>query len=146
MVINRVDRDSRNPANAAGFVYQDSRSPALLYQTSAPYTPPNGGRPWGVSLGASLGNIHELRYKWRGENAEYALDIPIPTPCDVVLFASVRQNDPTTNPVFLTGGTDRQFEALSPEDKFLVAYSSFAQYGAIAGSLTFDQSITENVP
>lgn len=149
--IPRTIRDYRNPANTDGFMYMDSRSPALLYQTGAPdgtgYAPPNGGRPYGVSLGASLGNIHELRYRWRGENAEYALDIPIATPCDIALFASVYQTDPATNPTFTAGTTtDRQFAALSDEDKFLVAYPSFAQYGSIAGSLTFDLSVGENVP
>lgn len=146
MIIGKTSRDTRNPSNSDGVIYQDALSPALLYQTLAPYTPPNGGRPWGVPIGASLGNIHELRYKWRGENAEYALDIPIRVPCDVVLFASVRQNDPSTNPVFLADGTDRQFQSLGDEDKFLVAYAPYAQYGAIAGTLTFDRSVGREVP
>lgn len=150
MVIPKGDRDTRNPSNTDGFIYQDALSPALLYQFGAPdgtgYVPPNGGIPWGRPIGASLGNIHELRYKWRGENAEYALDIPIPTPCDVALFASVRQNDPSLNPVFAADGTDRQFTALSDEDKFLVAYAPYAQYGVISGTLTFDQSIGKKIP
>lgn len=150
MVIPKNSRDTRNPSNTDGFMYQDALSPALLYDTGAPdgtgYTPPFGGRPWGEPLGASLGNIHEQRYKWRGENAEYALDIPIPVPCDVALFASVRQNDPTTNPVFVADGTDRQFAALSAEDQFLIAYGAYAQYGTIAGTLTFDQTVGECVP
>lgn len=150
MVIPRGGRDTRNPANTDGFIFQNASSPALLYQTGNPdgtgYTAPNGGVPWGLPIGASLGNIHELRYKWRGENAEYALDIPVPAPCDVALFASVRQNDPATNPVFLASGTDRQFAALSDEDKFLIAYSQFAQYGVISGTLTFDQSVGDCVP
>ena len=105
MVLNNGKRDTRNPQNADGLIYQDALSPALLYQTItgtalAPtaYTAPNGGRPWGKSIGASLGNIHDLRYPWRTDFSEYSLDIPIPVPCDVVLFASVRQNDPGTNP------------------------------------------------
>ncbi len=147
MIVNKVQRDTRNPANADGFIYQDSTSPALLYQVAAPYSPPNGGRPWGTPIGASLGNIHDLRYRWRADNSEYALDIPLPTPCDVIFFASVRQNDPETNPS-LAESTDitQQFSALSPEDQFVVAYSEFAQYGSIAGALVFDQNLGENVP
>lgn len=146
MVINRVQRDTRNPANTDGFIYQDSLSPALLYQTTAPYTPPNGGRPWGTPVGASLGNIHELRYKWRTDRSERVLDIPLSVPCDVVLFASVRQNDPATNPSLSDTGATQQFAALSPEDQFMVAYSQYAQYGAIAGALVFDENIGSDVP
>lgn len=147
MVIPKTFRDTRNPANADGFIFQDAKSPALLYQVPAPYTPPNGGRPWGKPIAASLGNIHELRYRWRSERSEEVLDIPIPLPCDVALFASVRQNDPTTNPVFDdTTTVSQQFVALTREDQFLVAYAATAQYGTIAGALVFDQNLGEDVP
>jgi hypothetical protein len=146
MVVNKVQRDTRNPANADGFIFQDALSPALLYQTTAPYSPPNGGRPWGTPLAASLGNIHELRYNWRADNSEYVLDLPVPVPCDVILFASVRQNDPELNPALADPTPTQQFLALSDEDKFLVAYSRFAQYGTIAGALVFDHNLGRNVP
>lgn len=150
MIINTVTRDMRNPTNSDGFVYQDSNSPTLLYQAGAPdgtgYVPPNGGRPWGTPLDASLGNIHELRYPWRAFNSEYALDIPIPTPCDVVLFASVRQNDPATNPTLCDSVDCSVMTALSPEDQFMVAFNEFVQYGSIAGSLVFDENLGRNVP
>jgi hypothetical protein len=145
MIVNTVTRDTRNPANADGIMYQDARSPALLYQTTGPYSPPNGGRPWGMPL-ASLGNIHELRYPWRTEQSEYSLDIPIPTPCDVLFFASVRQNDPDLNPTITTDAGCAVFSALSEEDRFLVAFNNFVQYGSIAGSLVFDQNIGRDVP
>lgn len=146
MIINKVQRDTRNPSNTDGFIYQDSLSPSLLYQTSVPYAPPNGGRPWGTPIGASLGNIHDLRYRWRSDYSEYALDIPIPTPCDVVLFASVRQNDPALNPTLASTVDCSAFSALCPEDQFMVAYNEFVQYGSIAGSLVFDQNLGEDVP
>ena len=146
MIINRVSRDTRNPANADGFIFQDSTSPSLLFQVAAPYSPPNGGRPWGTPMAASLGNIHELRYRWRADNSEYVLDIPVPAPCDVVLFASVRQNDPALNPLLLDPTLTQQFQALSEEDQFLVAYNTFAQYGVIAGSLVFDENLGSDVP
>lgn len=146
MVNNRVGRDTRNPANADGFIFQTSTSPSLLFQTAAPYSPPNGGRPWGTPIEASLGNIHELRYRWRANTSEYVLDIPIPAPCDVMLFASVRQNDPALNPTLADPMITQQFQALSEEDKFLMAYNQFAQYGTIAGSLVFDENQGKNVP
>lgn len=148
MIVGRSSRrDQRNPQNADGVVYMDSMSPALLYQSLAPYAPPNGGRPWGSPMVSSLGNIHELRYHWRDRYTQRALDVPINPPCDVALFASVRQNDPTTNPSFSDASDfTQQFSALSPEDQFVVAYASYAQYGSIAGALTFDQNLGEDVP
>jgi hypothetical protein len=145
MIVSKGRRDTRNPANADGLIYQDAKSPALLYQSLAPYVPPNGGRPWGRPIGASLGNIHEMRYPWRTDQSERTIDIPLPLPCDVALFASVRQNDPTTNPI-LASGTAMQFAALMPEDRFLTAYSAFAQYGSIAGALVFDLNLGEDQP
>jgi len=140
MVINKVQRDTRNPANADGVIYQDALSPALLYQTLGPYTPPNGGRPWGTPLAASLGNMHDLRYRSRSDQSERLLDIVIPAGCDVCLYVSVRQNDPATNP---SDGllTDNQFAALSPEDQFLLSFSANARYGSIYGALAFDQNL-----
>ena len=152
MIVNTVTRDTRNPANSDGFNYQDSRSPSLLYQAGAPsgvgYVPPNGGRPWGQPLAASLGNIHELRYPWRSDLAEYPLDVPIPTPCDVLLFASVRQADPALNPTLDSdaAASCAMFSALSEEDQFMVAFNDVVQYGTIAGSLVFDENLGEEVP
>jgi hypothetical protein len=153
MVIDKRQTDTRNPANSDGVIFRMSKSPALLYETiagppTAPtaYTPPHGGAPWGKAIKASLGNIHELRYSYRDQNSEYALDIPIQVPCDVALFVSVRQNDPTTNPSLANTGTTQQFNALSDEDQFLVAYSAFAQYGTIVGALTFDRNLGEDKP
>lgn len=140
MVIPKTFRDTRNPANADSFIYQDSYSPALLYQTSAPYSPPNGGRPWGVSIGASLGNIHEMRYPWRDTHVEHLLDIPIPLPCDVALFASVRQNRVGTNPSGVNMSAV-QIASLSREEQFLVNFHATARYGRIAGSLVFEENL-----
>jgi len=147
MVINKVQRDTRNPANADGVIYQDALSPALLYQTftgplltPVAYTPPNGGRPWGTPLAASLGNMHDLRYRTRFDQSERQLDIIVPAGCDIGLFVSVRQNDPTTNPP-ASGLTANQFAALSREDQFLTAFSTYAQYGVIFGALAFSENL-----
>jgi hypothetical protein len=150
MILPRTIRDTRNPQNTDGVNFQNSISPALLYQTIAgppgaptTYTPPNGGYPWGKPIAASLGNIHDMRYYWRTDQSERVLDIPVPVPCDVVLYASVRQNDPATNPTLISADSE-QWAALSREDRFVVAYSQFAQYGTIAGALTFDENLRED--
>jgi hypothetical protein len=96
MINNVVTRDTRNPANADGMVYQDATSTSLLYQvpydpTVPAYVPPNGGRPWGTPLAASLGNIHELRYPWRSNQTEYELDIPSQRPATCFSQASSKR-------------------------------------------------------
>jgi hypothetical protein len=253
MVIPKTQMARKNVNNADTFIFRDSYGPALLYETPFPaYVPPNGARPWGKPIGASLGNMHDLRYRWRYSDIEQTLDIPLPLPCDVALFASVRQNDPATNPsdvgkpavvggnvdlttltlpgalagetldITVNGTSDAitfgapatvadvlaeinavisptatattnaqnylvittaangfaqtlqptassalatlglsamaapatgvnaltadQFAALEHEEKFLTAFSAYAQYGRIAGSLVFDQNLGENVP
>ena len=156
MVIPKTQMARRNVQNADTVIFRDSYGPALLYETIAippgnfypsltVYTPPNGGRPWGRPIGASLGNIHDLRYRWRYAQLEEMLDMPIPLPCDVALVASVRQNNPALNPA-ASILTANQFSALSPEEQFLTAYSATAQYGRIAGSLVFSENLGEDVP
>lgn len=147
VVIPKTFQVTRNVQNADSLAFRDSRGPALLYETFAgpqfaptAYTPPNGGRPWGKPLASvSLGNMHDMRYRWRTGYLEQMLDVPVPLPCDVALYASVRQNDPSTNPA-ASSLTANQFSALSPEDQFLTAYNATAQYGRIAGSLVFSAS------
>jgi hypothetical protein len=146
MIIAKTRMVTRNVQNADTLMFRDAYGPALLYETIAgpqfaptAYVPPNGGRPWGKPLTTgSLGNMHDLRYRYRQSQLEQTLRIPIPLPCDVALFVSVRQNDPATNPA-ATSLTANQFAALGPEDQFLTAYSAYAQYGSIVGSLTFSQ-------
>jgi hypothetical protein len=153
VVIPKTTQVTRNVQNADSLQFRDAYGPCLLFETIAgpqfaptAYAPPNGGRPWGKPLGSvSLGNMHDLRYRWRTGYLEQMLDIPIPLPCDVAFFASVRQNDPATNP--LAGGlTAAQIAALGPEDQFLVNFAASAQYGRIAGSLVFDENLTEDEP
>ena len=151
VVIAKTKMVTRNVQNADTLMFRDSRGPALLYETFAgpqfaptAYKPPNGGRPWGKPLGSvSFGNMHDLRYRWRTGYLEQMLDIPVPLPCDVALFASVRQNDPSTNPTVSLSAN--QFTALGPEDQFLYAYSATAQYGRIAGSLVFSETSRDPV-
>jgi hypothetical protein len=146
---------TRNVQNADTLMFRDSKGPALLYETFAgpqfaptAYVPPNGGRPWGKPLGSSLGNMHDMRYRWRTGYLEQMLDIPVPVPCDIAIIASVRQNDPATNPA-ASGLSANQFAALGPEDQFLTAYPGAAgvgaQYGRIAASLVFSETSRDPV-
>jgi len=153
MVIPKTWMLTRNVQNADSLMFRDSYGPGMLFETIAgpqfaptAYKPPNGGRPWGKPLGSvSLGNMHDLRYRWRQSQLEQTLDIPVPLPCDIALFVSVRQNDPLTNPC--AGILNPcQFSALGPEDQFLTAFCGSAQYGRIAGSLVFDENLGEDVP
>lgn len=153
MVIPKTRMVTRNVQNTDSLMFRDAYGPSLLFETFAgpqfaptAYTPPNGGRPWGKPLArVSLGNMHSLDYRWRQSQLEQTLDIPIPLPCDVALFVSVRQNDPSTNPA-ASSLSANQFSALGPEDQFLTAYNTTAQYGRIAGSLVFDENLGEDVP
>lgn len=145
-VVPKTWRLTRNVQNADTLMFRDSYGPALLYEEVAgpplaptQYQPPNGGRPWGKPLAqGSLGSMHDLRYRWRTGYLEEMLDIAVPLPSDVCLFASVRQNDVATNPSASLLSA-QQFAALGPEDQFLTAYSATAQYGRVAGSLVFSQ-------
>jgi hypothetical protein len=157
MYIPKTAMVTRNVQNADSLMFRDAYGPCMLYETIAGpqfaptgYTPPNGGRPWGKPLGSvSLGNMHDMRYRWRQSQLEQTLDIPVPLPCDVALFASVRQNDPSTNPA-ASSLSANQFTALGPEDQFLTSFPGSAgvgaQYGRIAGSLVFDENLGEDVP
>ena len=133
-------RDVRNPANAPSVIYQSAKGPALLYQALAPYIPPNGGRPWGKPIASDLANWHDMRFPWRDSMIEHELCIPLPTPCEVALYASVGQH--TTGeggaPIF----SATQAAAAAPEDRFWAGFLSVA-YGRVAGSLIFGQEMNK---
>lgn len=147
MVLGKRWMDRRNPANRDSVIYLDSPgNSALLYQGVSPlfqpppaalYVPPNAGRPWGKPLASDLGNIHDNRFPWREDHSEESLCIPIPAPCDVVVYASVWQHD--TN---FDGSTNKpnfscsQFSAATPEDRFWATFHN-VQYGRVAASLIF---------
>jgi hypothetical protein len=142
MVRGRGFRDRRNPANAPSFSFEDATGPAWLYQSLAPtYVPPNAGRPWGTPLpNTDFGTIYDAgRHKWRSDQAERSMRVPIPAPCDLLLFASVWQHDPgvgeTQNrPTFTTA----QAAAASPEDRFWAEFD-FVQFGRVAGALIVEE-------
>lgn len=85
-----------------------SMTPALLYDTMTvpagnpyytnltAYTPPNGGRPYGVPLtdAPELSDIYGLQTKWRDADAWGSLDVEVEGPDTVCAFISVAQTNP----------------------------------------------------
>lgn len=136
MSVPRGSRARRNPSNTDSLIYLDSpgAGACLLYQSLAPYVPPNAGRPWGKPLHPSLGNIKDNRFPWRDDDAQVALCYPIPAPCDLVLYASVWQHDPGDGGGNKPTLTSAQAAAACPEDAFWAAFDDVV-YGRIAGSL-----------
>lgn len=145
MVVSKTWRDRRNPANSDSVIYLDTPGPsALLYQSLTPtYVPPNGGRPWGKPIHSSLANLHGMPYPWADDHAEEALRIPIPSPCDIAIFASVWQHNASgsiISPVAAPSFSANQFAAAGPEDRFWSAFAP-VQYGRIAASLIVSEEM-----
>jgi hypothetical protein len=130
-----------NIYNAEGLSYLDSQTPSLLY-LNAPteaggYIAPN--KIPGVPLVAQLGTFYDLRWNWRDDHAFFSLDAEIQGPCDIALFASVRQTNPETRtalvlPGSLPAGTD----SIPQEDAFVVNFPT-SIYWRIAGALLFQE-------
>jgi hypothetical protein len=132
------------------FKFQYADGPALLYGPPAPaapaggfypniasYTPPNGGRPYGVPIQAKLGTFYDLRTPWRADRAWDSLDIPVEGPETVAFFASVRQTNPSTRAVLTPPGTTYPL-GIPPEEQFLLNFPN-AIYGRVAGSMIVEE-------
>lgn len=141
-------RDTRSTTDADSLCYVDSKSSALLYQTLGPYTPPNGGRPYGSAIPyGDLGNFHDLRYPWRDSQSELELDIPIPPAHDVAVYASVWQHDPNAALATLDAS---HVAVLGPEDRFAYLFAGVnlgaglgCQYGRVAAQIVFEEEIAK---
>jgi hypothetical protein len=136
------EMNTAHPENAEGLQFLYSRTPALLFNTTPAdvggYTAPYGGKIPGMPLTAELGTIRDLRTLWTSDFAWGSLDVEVEGPCDIMLFASVKQTNPSTRctlvlPGVLPAGT----QSLPPEDAFLVNFPG-AMYWRIAGSLIFE--------
>lgn len=129
--------DTRNPLNADSLMFRDAVAPSLLFQTLGPYSPPNGGRPWGKALAASLGTIHGLPYPWRDSQVELELDVPIPPGNDVAVYCSAAQHDTSVSAPTLT---TQQAAAATPETAFWSAFTN-VQYNRVAAGMTFEDEV-----
>lgn len=139
-----------NTSNAEGLQFRYGTMSTLLYEVASPYTAPYGGLPPGVPLVPDLGTFHDIRFPWQNGDFD-SLDVEIQGPCDIVLFASVKQTNPNTRtPLVLPSGVP--LDVLGPEDGFIASLESaaggFAQqrgpapnavYWSVAGSLIFEE-------
>lgn len=105
---------------------------SLLFDPSGPfYTAPGNGVPPGRDVWG-LGTWRDMRFPWK--STSWDMRIPVRGPGVLVLYASVRQTDPTTRPVL---PPPDDLDAIRPEDRFLLEYPT-AVYGRIAGALAVE--------
>ena len=143
------------PIGIDNFAWRMSSTPALLFETATlvggyyvnltAYTPPNGGRPWGVPLlEGGFGSFYDLRTPWTASQAWHSLDVEIVGPKTVGFFASVRQADTSAPDYALTGsggppgGASIYGSGLPPEEAFLVNFPT-ANYWRIGGALVVEE-------
>lgn len=123
--------------NREGMAYRYAMGSAILFEKpGAPidgkgYVAPYGGIPPGSSLMSEYDGFKDTRSPWQ---TPIPLDLEVEGPCDIVLFASVkqtsaadRQNPP---PVQTTTG-------VATEDSF-VSNNPSAVYWRVSGSLIFE--------
>ena len=109
---------------------------ALLYVDGAVarYVPPASGQPPGFAV-EGTGTIFDVRNPWTAPNPIVSTDIN--GPCDLIMYASVRQSDLQTRTVWVPPpGFD--LSSLVPEDRFLAAFPNAALYRHIAGAMTIE--------
>lgn len=135
-----------NPLNSASTSQTYSRTPALLYETGhtpGTYQPP---AVQGSPLVPDLGTWHDLRFPWDSANAWHnSVDIEVEGPCDISLYASVKQSVSGTRATLIASPSAGLSEALPPEDQFLLLFTQ-AVYGRVAGSLIFEDPGMVSVP
>jgi len=138
-----LKRNTNNAFNAEGLQFQYAQTPALLFQKAPAeaggYVAPYGGIPPGNNLLADLSNFHDLRFPWQSSQTWSELDTEFEGPCDIALFASVKQTDPATRPTLPVGLTDNQQRTMPEEDRFVYNFPQTI-YGRIAGSLVFERN------
>lgn len=138
--VSNVPNIPTNVLNRAGSAQGYAQTPALLYNTinyAGTYSPP---AIQGDPLIPELGTWHDLRFPWESSQGWDSVDIQVDGPCDVALYASVKQTNPATRTTLtLPAFPNVQMEALEDsEDLFVFAFPQ-AQYGRVAGSLIFEE-------
>jgi hypothetical protein len=128
LVFNTLDGPSLN--------FRYANTPALLYESLAPYVPPGNGVPPGVDISPGLGSWQDGRFgPWRSEDALGSTDIAVQGPCDIGLFASVFQMPIQKNVPESAAGLD-------PDDAFLANHPT-AQFKRVAGSFFWKEVTAE---
>jgi hypothetical protein len=141
-----------NPNNADCFMFRDSQTPALLYEAFTPpflggggpivaYAPPYGGRPLYTEnpLIPDYGCWRDLRFPWTSTMGTFPIpDIEFEGPCDIALYASVRQTNPSTRAALTIPASPAAGTNSIPFEDAMVANFANTIYWRIAGSLAFD--------
>jgi hypothetical protein len=144
------------PSNSFAYRYASSGGSALLYEAATlpgslyvdltAYTPPNGGKPWGVAVenGGDFNTFYSLRTPHQTWGAWNALDIDVEGPNSWAFFASVYQTNPVTRGVISVPGTIIS-SGILPEEAFIINFSDIAsgdksaiQYFRVGGSLVVE--------
>ena len=153
-----------NLGNAESMQFLYGQTPALLFQQTPSdvggYVPPYGGQPPGNILVPDLATFHDLRFHWKSDRAWESIDVEIEGPCDVALFASVKQTTVSgvsaRTPLIIPPGVP--LGSLQREDAFIsvpadpgnpqqqVGPAPNAVYWRVAGSLIFEEENFIRVP
>lgn len=120
-----------NPLNGPSLSFRYANSPALLFESLAPYVPPGGGLPPGEPLSPGLGTWYDDRFGFEG-NRWNACDIAVRGGCDIGLFAMVQQM-PLSKAVPLPTAV-----GLDEDDAFL-RDNPTAQIGRVFGSFVYQE-------
>jgi hypothetical protein len=130
-------------SGGSALLYESMALPGSLYVDLTAYTPPNGGKPWGVAVenGGDFFTFYSLRTTHQTWGAWTSLDIDVEGPNSWGFFASVYQTNPATRQT-LTIPTTVISSGIGPEEAFLAnfpykdtAVNPGAQYFRIGGSL-----------
>lgn len=135
---------TNNAGNAEGLQFRYGSTPCLLFETppSLGYVPPNGGQPMGNALPEvpDLATFHDLRFPYRSSQTWSELDIEIEGPCDIVLYASVLQTNPSTRATYTIPDTFIGSTVIPKETSFTATNgpAPSAVYKRIAGNMVFE--------
>jgi hypothetical protein len=97
------------------------------------YVPLNGADAYGDPV-AGLGTFYDMRYPWPNSTEPADLGIEVSGACDLVIFASVYQTDPTTR---IVPAVAPNLLTIGPEDRFLAAFPN-ARYHRIGAEMVVD--------
>jgi hypothetical protein len=131
------------PLDQEGFLFEDSSTPALLYESatipavpSAPgylgltaYTPP-------AMRGQSILTLRDLRAPWhRPARMRFTID----RPTTIRAYIAVRQTNPDARAEVVIPPTDYTIEGLGPEDNFAQAFVDY-QYWRVGIRLGIERA------
>lgn len=126
-------------APVAPFTAQwDTQLPAILTRRQPfgvdPYTPQNGGVPFGLDVG-NLGTFRDIRYPYTTGDGQAEIGLEVKGPGILILYASVRQTNPEERP--RPPEDIPLLDGLAPEDQFILTHPN-SRYWRVGGSMIVD--------